>query len=135
MKNSSWPTYADVWLLLLRIGVTATMLTHGIPKLNKVIAGNFEFGNPIGIGEPASLIFATFAEVVCSVLVLLGLWTRLTVIPLAFTMLVTIFFVHISDPFGKKELPLLYLFIYTTLFIFGSGKYSLDATLGNKRRR
>lgn len=38
-------------LLLLRVGVSALMLTHGIPKLINLVTGNLEFGDPIGL-EP-----------------------------------------------------------------------------------
>ena len=43
-------------LLLLRIGISAAMLTHGYGKFMKVLAGDFSFGDPIGIGPTASLI-------------------------------------------------------------------------------
>jgi putative oxidoreductase len=36
-------------LLLLRIGFSAAMLTHGYGKFMKVLAGDFSFGDPIGI--------------------------------------------------------------------------------------
>ena len=41
------------------------MLTHGIPKLQKILAGNWEFGNPLGVGTELSLGLAVFAEVGC----------------------------------------------------------------------
>jgi putative oxidoreductase len=119
-----------VGLLILRIGVSALMLTHGIPKLTKLLAGNFEFGDPIGLGSGISLVLAVGAEVGCSLLVLIGAGTRLAVIPLMFTMLVAAVIVHADDPFGRKELPLLYLLIYTLLSLAGSGKYSVDHLIG-----
>lgn len=122
----------DVWLLLLRVLVAAFMLTHGLPKFYRLMTGNIEFSDPIGIGEPATLILAVFAEVVCSTFIFIGLGTRLATLPLIATMLVAAFVSNWNDPFGKKELPLLYLFIYTTLLILGSGKYSLDFLLSKK---
>ena len=53
-------------LLLLRIGFSAAMLTHGYGKFMKVLAGDFSFGNPDGIGPTASLIL--FAEVIAPIL-------------------------------------------------------------------
>jgi putative oxidoreductase len=122
----------DLWLLLLRVLVTAFMLTHGLPKFYKLMAGDLQFSDPIGIGEPSTLFLAVFAEVICSTFILIGLGTRLATVPLIATMLVAAFVSNWNDPFGKKELPLLYLFIYTTLFVLGSGKYSVDSLLSKR---
>ncbi|HEY0653085.1 MAG TPA: DoxX family protein [Chryseosolibacter sp.] len=121
-----------VWLLLLRILVAAFMLTHGLPKFYRLMTGNFEFADPIGIGEPATLFLAVFAEVICSTFIFVGLGTRLATVPLIATMLVAAFISNWNDLFGKKELPLLYLFIYVTLLVLGSGKYSLDFLLSSR---
>ena len=112
--------------LLLRIVGGAFMLTHGVPKLMKIINGDFSFGNPIGIGEELSLILTVFAEFVCALLVLIGFKTRWASIPLIITMMVAAFIVHGSDPFGDKEMALIYLIIYVCIYSIGPGKYSVD---------
>lgn len=112
--------------LLLRIVGGGFMLTHGIPKLMKVFSGDLSFGNPIGIGEEASLILTVFAEFICAALVLIGFKTRLATIPLIITMLVAALIVHGSDPFGDKEMALIYLIIYAAIYALGPGKYSID---------
>lgn len=122
----------DVWLLVLRVLVAAFMMTHGLPKFFRLMEGSLEFSDPIGIGEPATLVLAVFTEVVCSTFILIGLGTRIAAVPLIATMLVAAFISNWNDPFGKKELPLLYLFIYTTLLIVGSGKYSIDYLLSKR---
>jgi putative oxidoreductase len=122
-----------VGLLLLRIGVACLMLTHGLPKLQKVLSGDFAFGDPLGLGSGVSLTLAALAEVGGSLLILAGAATRLAVLPLIVTMLVAAFVAHADDPFGKKELPLLYLCIYTLLLLAGAGKYSVDGLLGGRR--
>jgi putative oxidoreductase len=122
-----------VGLLLLRIGVACLMLTHGLPKLQKVLSGNFAFGDPLGLGSGVSLTLAALAEAGGSLLILVGAATRLAVLPLIVTMLVAAFVAHADDPFGKKELPLLYLFIYTLLLLAGAGKYSVDGLLSRRR--
>ena len=118
------------WLLILRVGVSACMLTHGIPKLMNVVGGNMQFGDPYGWGAEVSLVLAAFAEAICSFLVILGLGTRLALIPLIFTMVTAIFVIHAADPFARQELPVLYLMIYMTLLVTGGGKYSLDRVIG-----
>ncbi len=115
------------WLLLLRIAVACFMLTHGWPKVEKVIAGNYQFADTVGIGSKASLILVVFAEAICSVLILIGLVTRLATIPLIINMAVAAFIALGQAPFEKKELALLYLLIYITIAVLGPGKYSVDA--------
>ena len=120
-------------LLLLRVGVGLMMLTHGYPKFLKLIEGNFQFGDPIGLGVEVSLTLAVLAEFVCSILLILGLFSRFALVPLLVTMAVALFVVHISDPFGTQEKAAMYLLIFFFLFIAGPGKYSLDKKLFGKR--
>lgn len=127
-------TILHFWLLILRIGVSGFMLTHGFPKAMRVMDGNMQFGDPFGLGASTSLILAVFAEVVCSIFLIFGFATRLVVLPLIITMGTAAFLIHADDPFGKQELPLLYLLIYITILILGSGRYSIDQTLGKKGR-
>jgi putative oxidoreductase len=115
-----------VGLALLRILPSVFLLTHGIPKFQKLISGNFEFGDPIGIGAAPSLFLATVAEFVCAILLILGYKTRLVAIPPAIVMLVAVFAVHSSDPFGVKEKPLLYLAFFIVIILLGPGRYSID---------
>ena len=117
----------DIGLLIFRIGISGLMLTHGVPKLLKFFGSEeIVFGDPLGLGQVTTFSLAVFAEFVCAVLVLIGLGTRLAVIPIMITMAVAALIVHASDGFGRQELPLLYLFGFLLLFFTGSGKYSLD---------
>lgn len=103
------------------------MLTHGWPKLHKLIStGEFKFGDPIGLGPEVSLVATIFAEFVCSILLILGFKTKLATIPLMFTMLVAAFIVHADDPFGRKEKALLFFVGYLVILMMGPGRYSVD---------
>ncbi len=117
----------DTGILLLRIGIALLMLTHGIPKLMILLGGNeIHFLDFLGLGAYISLALAVFAEVFCSILIFLGLATRLACIPLIVTMLVAIFNAHGADPFNIKELAVGYLLIFFTLLITGGGRFSLQ---------
>ncbi len=122
----------DLGKLILRIIGGGFMLTHGIPKLMKLINGDLGFADPLGIGMTPSLILTVFAEFLCALLILVGFKSKWATIPLMITMLVAAFVVHGSDPWNKKELALLYFAVYLAIYTFGSGKYSLDNIL-NKR--
>ncbi|MEY3369216.1 MAG: hypothetical protein RI973_2371 [Bacteroidota bacterium] len=121
----------DLALLLLRLIFGGLMIiNHGWKKLMKFFAdGPLEFGDPIGIGAPASLVLVTFAEVGCALLLMIGLYTRLATIPLIITMAVAGFVVHLGDGLKEMEMALLYFFAYIALGLTGPGWYSLDAQL------
>ena len=123
MKNSP---LKDVGLAFFRISISAMMLTHGLPKFQKLIAGDFEFGDPIGIGAAPSLFLAVIGEFICPILVIIGYKTRLASIPTAITMLVAALVVHTADPFGSKEKAFLYAVAFITIALLGPGKFSID---------
>jgi putative oxidoreductase len=126
----------DVVLLILRIGVASLMLTHGIPKLQMLFGdGGIQFPGVMGLSPAISLSLAVFAEVLCSVLIFIGLGTRFASIPLIITMLVAIFMIHGNDPIALREPGLLYLFFYIPLLILGSGKFSVDRVLSSVQRQ
>ena len=128
---SNRPIATDLGLLFLRLAAGGLMVyAHGWGKLQRMLSGDMGFADPIGIGQELSLVLAVFAEFVCGILVVLGLFTRAALIPLGITMLVAVFIVHADDPFGKQEFGLLYLVPYVTLFLTGPGKLSLDKQLG-----
>lgn len=122
----------DLGLLMLRIAGAGFMLTHGYGKFMKVLAGDFSFGDPIGIGPTMSLILTAFAEFICAILVLVGFKGRFFSFFLMFTMLVAAFIAHGADPFKKKELALMYFFIYLAIFLMGTGKYSIDGQMNKE---
>ncbi|MDR9414674.1 MAG: DoxX family protein [Gracilimonas sp.] len=116
-------------LFLLRFGAGALIFTHGLPKLIKVFSGDFSFADPIGIGPELSLILAAFAEGICGIFVVVGLWTRLSAFILTINMAVAFFFAHAGDPFSAKEMSLLFLLMFVVILFTGSGKYAVDEKL------
>lgn len=124
----------DVSLLLIRLIAGGFMLTHGWGKMLKLINGNFEFLDPLNIGNEASLILVVFSEILCAFLVLIGLLSRWVTIPLIITMLVAVFVVHIDHGFAKQEMGLMYLVNYIVILLCGPGRYSIDGILHHKKR-
>ena len=123
----------DIALFILRVSIALLMLFHGIPKLNTLLAGGeIKFPDPIGVGAFASLSLAVFTEVFCSVMVLIGLATRLAVIPLIVTMLVAVFMIHADDGLEKMESGIHYLLTYLVLLFAGSGSVSFDFLISRR---
>ncbi len=133
--NTAVPeNYVHVFLLTFRITAGIFMLTHGVPKLIKLTSGaEIQFADPLGLGAAFSFVLVVFAEFFCSILLILGLGTRLAVIPLMITMMIAAFHAHADDPFATKEKALLYLIIFAMFFVFGSGHYSVDRILNRRR--
>ena len=123
MKNS---LKSDLGLALLRILPSVMLLTHGIPKFQKLLAGDFEFGDPIGIGATPSLVLAVIGEFICPVLLIIGYKTRWAAVPPAIVMIVAGFIVHASDPFNVKEKAFLFLSFFLVIMLLGPGRYSID---------
>lgn len=123
-----------VSLFILRVCAAALIMTHGIPKLLRILEGDFSFRDPIGIGSAASLVLETFAEAFCALLVMLGVWTRAALIPLIIAMLVVVFVVNAGEPVTGRRLPLFYLLSFFVLFLKGPGRYSLDYIISYKSK-
>jgi len=128
-------TMTSAGLLLLRVGIGCLMLVHGIAKIQGYSQMADAFPDPIGLGSKFSLIMAIAVEVGGSLLLIIGLATRLVAIPLGFTMVVALFLVHSKDPWNAKELAAAYLLVYVVLLLTGPGRFSLDHCWVTKRAK
>jgi putative oxidoreductase len=129
---------APAAVILIRLIVGGVFLSEGIQK--------FLFPHELGVGRftqigiPAPEIMAPFvgvSEIVCGLLLLLGLFTRLAAIPMIIDMLVAISTTKIpillNQGFwkmaheGRTDYAMLLGSIF--LFLVGAGAWSLDARL------
>jgi len=124
----------DTVLLLVRVFVGFAMLTHGYPKLQMLLSGEeIQFFDFIGLGAKFSLILAVFAEFVCSIFLILGLFTRWAAFFSLITMAIAAFIIHSADAFDKREMALLYFSLYIVIVAFGAGKFSVDGMISKRR--
>ncbi len=125
--------YGHAALLFFRVLVAFLMLTHGYPKLERLFSGEeIQFADPLGLGPAISLVLIIVAEVVCSVLIIIGLATRLATIPIIIGMTTVVTIIHADDPFGVREKPLLFLICFVFLLVVGAGKYSVDGIVNRE---
>src|SRR5215470_12893851 len=118
-------------LLVLRVGALSLFLKHGIEKLTGYSTMVQHFPDPIHIGAHASLAFALLSDGICSVLVMMGLATRLAAAVILVNILTAFFFVHHAAYFSERHVELVatYIIIFLTLLFTGPGRFSIDARL------
>lgn len=130
LRLSFLPKSVDLGLLALRLWLGATMLwNHGLMKLNSFETTAAKFPALFGLSGKVNLGLAVFAEVGCSALLILGLFTRFAALSLAITMGVAFFMVHkasLAMGPGSGELAFIYLSGYVALLLAGGGRYGID---------
>ena len=114
-------------MLFLRVVFGLLIISkHGYDKLVKFSTLQYQFYNFLGLGSRISLGLAIFAEVLCALFIVIGLFTRLACIPLVIAMSVALFSAHQGDFFGRGEAAGLFLIVFFVLLFTGPGKVSLD---------
>ncbi|HYU24447.1 MAG TPA: DoxX family protein [Thermoanaerobaculia bacterium] len=131
----------DTSALLLRLAAGLIFFPHGYGKVfGAGGAATFAQDMP-SYGVPAFFGYvAAYSELICAVLLIAGLLTRLDALLLGCTMFVATFVVQLPDALrdpqggGNKlfaalhgiELPLALLAICLALMLLGAGRFSLD---------
>ena len=120
--------------LVLRVGFGGFMaLNHGWPKLMGFADKSDKFAAFLPLPSPLSLSLAIVGELLCAVLIVVGLGTRMAAVPAVITMLVAAFGAHRDDAFGDGEHALLYALGFTAIGLMGPGRFSIDALRGKGR--
>jgi putative oxidoreductase len=121
----------NIAMLLLRVcfGVVL-MVKHGFTKVMNFATLQHTFYNFLGLGPKFSLILILFAEIFCSLLIVLGLFTRWSCIPIIIAMIIVIFGHDAGKDLVDSELALFYLTAFVTLHFVGPGSISVDGMIG-----
>jgi putative oxidoreductase len=113
-------------MLFLRVVFGVMLISkYGYMKIKNYDNLQAGFYNFLGMGSQISLILVIFAETICALFIVLGLFTRFAVIPLIIVMLVVVFGHNAGKPLQDSELALLYLASFVTLLFCGPGKISI----------
>ena len=136
LKNLLSPKLIDIKinisLLILRVISGLVMIPHGFNKLTHFAEKSGDFMSFLGLGSELSFALLVAAEFFCSILLVIGLFSRFALIPMVIAMFVAAFKAHHGDVFGDGETSFLYMACYLTLLIAGPCKYSLDNLLFKK---
>ena len=133
MKKLLFVAYRDwafnIAMLILRVCSGALIIPYGYSKLIHFAEKKDSFTNFMGIGSPLSLALVIFAEFFCGMLIVLGLFTRLAVIPLVISMSMVVVKINHWNVFGKDEHAAFFLAIFLAIFLCGPGKASADGLI------
>lgn len=140
----AWSQLQSWHALPLRLIVGYGFMEHGYAKLVRGPENFVTILHALGVPAPLLLGWATIgAELVCGLMILVGLLIPLASIPMVVTLLVAIFTVHLPNGFSSIKLlsvdamgahfgqpgyetDLLYLACLLTLVLGGSGPFALD---------
>ena len=132
LQLSFLPRSYDFALLVLRVWLGLDLFfRHGLEKLTHFSQMAAHFPDPIHIGSKPSLVYALIADAICSLLVVLGLATRLAALIIVINLVVVFTLVHhfaLSGP-RSGELPFILLGGFLAILIAGPGRYSVDRNL------
>ena len=123
---------SSVNLLLFRVVISASLMTHGYGKLLRLIDGDIWSRTHFIFNEEISMALVVFGEFFAPLFVLIGVGTRIFAIPFIYTFCVIVFDVHWGDSFGKMEKGLMFLVSYVLIFLSGPGKISVDNLISKK---
>lgn len=144
-------------LLLLRVFVGASLfLNHGWEKLAH-FSRMMQLGmNPVHIGVLPTLLYATLADGICSLLIIVGLATRAAAFVIVISLSVVFFVMEhalslltqhapaaasagmpgaSAPPPGHAELVFVYLACFLVILIAGPGGISIDRLFAGKKYR
>lgn len=117
--------YMDWAVLYMRMFAGGMMLLHNVGKMqdyNEIITS---YPSLLYINNTATFAIITVAEVLLSVMIIIGLWVRMS----ALLMGLGIVLAFVWGGFNVGELQLVWLGVYVFLVISGGGIYAFDEAL------
>jgi putative oxidoreductase len=126
----------NVAILALRVTFGLILcFYYGIDKLRNFGHLEYIFPDPFHFGHRISLALVIFAELLCSLLIALGLFTRFAALIAVISMGVAEFWAHKGHvammPNGMvHEQAYLYLVAFFVILLVGPGRISVDGAMG-----
>ena len=129
--NKFESTKTSLILFASRLVFGLTFASHGLEKLQHFTETAAHFPAPFGLSGDVAVGLSIFGELFCGLAFVFGFLTRLTLLPMIFTMIVAFTTVH-GGSVSAGELAFLYLVIFILSWFAGAGKYSIDGFIARK---
>lgn len=128
-------TFTNMARLFMRLFTGVMFMSIGIRQISHFNEIAPDFYSAFGMGSETSLLVLILIEVICSMLIILGLFTRFAVIPPMVSMIVAEFamieyYITLGLPsvvsMQMGYLPIMFIGIFIFMLLAGPGKISLD---------
>lgn len=120
----------NLGMFILRVVLGLLVASHGYAKLIKFGTLKYKFMNFMHLGSTTSLSLVIFAELICSVFLILGLFTRIASVFIIITMIVVVFIASQGNIFAQGERGAIYLAAAIMILLCGPGRISVDGMIG-----
>lgn len=129
--NATLSRYAPTFLSVLRIIAGLLFMEHGTQKFLSFPAGEMA---GYGLTFSSAAAYAGLIELVCGLLIAIGLFTRPAAFLASGTMAVAYWMMHAPQNFfpinNGGDAAILYCFVFLYLVFAGAGPISIDARRG-----
>jgi len=119
--------FNNLALLLFRLLLALELFrVHGMKKFRIENGHREQVPNPLHLPEKLNGFVATFSDTVVPFLLMLGVGTRLVILPTIGVTAVGYFVVHRKDSLEVRDVPYMYTLALLLLLALGAGTYSAD---------
>ncbi|WP_343706180.1 DoxX family protein [Flavobacterium sp.] len=120
-------SFNNAALLVFRVLLAIELFrVHGMKKFRVEDGQKEHVPNPLHLPEKLNGLVATFSDTVIPFFIILGLGTRLAVLPTIGVTAIGYFVVHRNDSLEVRDVPYMYTLSLLLLLALGAGTYSLD---------
>jgi putative oxidoreductase len=125
-------SFNNIAFLIFRVLLAIELFrVHGMKKFRVENGQKEHVPNPLHLPEKLNGLVATFSDTVVPFFIMLGLGTRLAILPTISVTAVGYFVVHQKDSLEVRDIPYMYTLSLLLILALGAGKYSLDYYLLN----
>lgn len=125
-------SFNNAAILVFRILLAVELFrVHGMKKFRVENGQKEHVPNPLHLPEKLNGLVAAFSDTVVPFFIILGLGTRLAVLPTIGVTAVGYFVVHRKDSLEVRDVPYMYTLSLLLILALGAGTYSLDYYLLN----
>ncbi|MDN3674361.1 DoxX family protein [Flavobacterium branchiarum] len=125
-------SFNNIALLIFRVLLAFELFrVHGMKKFRVENGQKEQVPNPLHLPEKLNDLIAIFSDTIVPFFIILGLGTRLAVLPTIGVTAVGYFVVHRKDSLEVRDVPYMYTLSLLLILALGAGKYSLDYYLLN----
>lgn len=128
-------TFTNMARLFMRLFTGIMFMQFGIRQITYFSELAPDFPSVLGMGSETTLLIMILIEIICSLLIILGLFTRIALIPPIVAMVIAINVImqycstadmSILYSLQAGYLPIMFIGIFVFMMLAGPGKISLD---------